>query len=106
MSTTALTDQIGSTLEGIRRRVSVSFEFFPPADAAMVLALGAEAVFVGSGIFKSDDPDTRARAIVKATTYYQDPLKLLEASEDLGMGMPGLDVSKLQESELLQTRGW
>ncbi len=77
-----------------------------PADAALVLALGAEAVFVGSGIFKSDDPDARAKAIVKATTYWQDPAKLLEASEDLGMGMPGLDVSKLQESELLQTRGW
>jgi pyridoxal 5'-phosphate synthase pdxS subunit len=77
-----------------------------PADAALVLALGAEAVFVGSGIFKSDDPDARARAIVKATTYWKDPVKLLEASEDLGMGMPGLDVSKLQESELLQTRGW
>ncbi|HSB14594.1 MAG TPA: pyridoxal 5'-phosphate synthase lyase subunit PdxS [Bryobacteraceae bacterium] len=77
-----------------------------PADAALVLALGAEAVFVGSGIFKSDDPDARARAIVKATTYWKDPAKLLEASEDLGMGMPGLDVSKLQESELLQTRGW
>ncbi len=77
-----------------------------PADAALVLALGAEAVFVGSGIFKSDDPEARARAIVKATTYYQDPAKLLEASEELGMGMPGLDVSKLPESELLQTRGW
>jgi pyridoxal 5'-phosphate synthase pdxS subunit len=77
-----------------------------PADAALVMQLGAEAVFVGSGIFKSDDPDSRARAIVKAATYYQDPVKLLEASEELGMGMPGLDVSKLQESELLQTRGW
>jgi len=77
-----------------------------PADAALVMQLGAEAVFVGSGIFKSDDPDARARAIVKAATYYNDPVKLLEASEDLGMGMPGIDVSKLQESELLQTRGW
>jgi pyridoxal 5'-phosphate synthase pdxS subunit len=77
-----------------------------PADAALVMQLGAEAVFVGSGIFKSDDPDARARAIVKAATYYNDPAKLLEASEELGMGMPGIDVSKLQESELLQTRGW
>ena len=50
--------------------------------------------------------DTRARAIVKATTYFNDPAKLLEASEELGMGMPGIDISKLQESELLQTRGW
>ncbi|MCW5978080.1 MAG: pyridoxal 5'-phosphate synthase lyase subunit PdxS [Bryobacteraceae bacterium] len=77
-----------------------------PADASLVMHLGAEAVFVGSGIFKSDDPEARARAIVKATTYYKDPAKLLEASEELGMGMPGLDVSKLDESELLQTRGW
>jgi pyridoxal 5'-phosphate synthase pdxS subunit len=77
-----------------------------PADAALVMQLGAEAVFVGSGIFKSDDPENRARAIVKAATYYNDPVKLLEASEQLGMGMPGLDVSKLNESELLQTRGW
>jgi pyridoxal 5'-phosphate synthase pdxS subunit len=77
-----------------------------PADAALVMQLGAEAVFVGSGIFKSSDPETRARAIVKAATYYKDPAKLLEASEDLGMAMPGLDVSKLPEAELLQTRGW
>ncbi|MDP2998140.1 MAG: pyridoxal 5'-phosphate synthase lyase subunit PdxS [Bryobacterales bacterium] len=77
-----------------------------PADAALVLALGAEAVFVGSGIFKSDDPEARARAIVKATTYYQDPVKLLEASEELGLGMAGLDMSQIPESDRLQTRGW
>jgi len=77
-----------------------------PADAALVMQLGAEAVFVGSGIFKSEDPDKRARAIVKAATYYKDPLKLLEASEELGEAMRGLDISKLPESELLQTRGW
>jgi pyridoxal 5'-phosphate synthase pdxS subunit len=77
-----------------------------PADAALVMQLGAEAVFVGSGIFKSSDPEARARAIVKAATYYNDPSKLLEASEDLGMAMPGLDVSKLPEGELMQTRGW
>jgi pyridoxal 5'-phosphate synthase pdxS subunit len=77
-----------------------------PADAALVMQLGAEAVFVGSGIFKSSDPEARARAIVKAATYYKDPAKLLEASEDLGMAMPGLDVSKMAEGELLQTRGW
>ncbi|MBV8820960.1 MAG: pyridoxal 5'-phosphate synthase lyase subunit PdxS [Acidobacteriaceae bacterium] len=77
-----------------------------PADAALVMQLGAEAVFVGSGIFKSSDPEVRARAIVKAATYYKDPVKLLEASEDLGMGMEGLDVSKLAEGELMQTRGW
>jgi len=77
-----------------------------PADAALVMQLGAEAVFVGSGIFKSEDPEARARAIVKATTYYNDPQKLLEASEELGMGMPGLDVSNLPESERLAVRGW
>ncbi len=77
-----------------------------PADAALVLQLGAEAVFVGSGIFKSEDPEARAKAIVKATTYFNDPEKLLEASEELGMAMPGLDISKLPEAELMQTRGW
>jgi pyridoxal 5'-phosphate synthase pdxS subunit len=77
-----------------------------PADAALVMELGAEAVFVGSGIFKSEDPDNRARAIVKAATYYKDPQKLLEACEDLGEAMRGLDVAKLPEGELLQTRGW
>ncbi len=77
-----------------------------PADAALVMQLGAEAVFVGSGIFKSGDPELRARAIVKAATYYNDPAKLLEASDELGIGMPGLDISKIAESELMQTRGW
>jgi len=77
-----------------------------PADAALVMQLGAEAVFVGSGIYKSSDPEARARAIVKAATYYNDPVKLLEASEDLGAAMPGLDVSKMHESELMSTRGW
>ena len=77
-----------------------------PADAALVMQLGAEAIFVGSGIFKSDDPAARAKAIVMATTYYKDPQKLLEASEGLGEAMPGLDISKLPESELMQTRGW
>jgi pyridoxal 5'-phosphate synthase pdxS subunit len=77
-----------------------------PADAALVMQLGAEAVFVGSGIFKSSDPEARARAIVAAATYYNDPVKLLEASEDLGIGMAGLDVSKIPEAELMQTRGW
>jgi pyridoxal 5'-phosphate synthase pdxS subunit len=77
-----------------------------PADAALVMQLGAEAVFVGSGIFKSEDPEKRARAIVKAATYYKDPVKLLEASEELGEPMRGLDVTKIPENELLQTRGW
>ncbi len=77
-----------------------------PADAALVMQLGAEAVFVGSGIFKSSDPEARARAIVKAATYFNDPVKLLEASEELGTAMFGIDIAKLPESELLQTRGW
>jgi pyridoxal 5'-phosphate synthase pdxS subunit len=77
-----------------------------PADASLVMQLGAEAVFVGSGIFKSSDPEARARAIVKAATYYKDPAKLLEASEDLGMAMQGLDVAKMAAGELMQTRGW
>ncbi len=77
-----------------------------PADAALVMQLGAEAVFVGSGIFKSPQPDLFARAIVKAATYFNDPAKILEASEMLGIGMPGLDISKLPEHELMQTRGW
>jgi pyridoxal 5'-phosphate synthase pdxS subunit len=77
-----------------------------PADASLVMHLGAEAVFVGSGIFKSSDPDARARAIVKAATYYKDPMKLLEASEELGEAMPGLDIRQMEEKELLQTRGW
>ncbi len=77
-----------------------------PADAALVMQLGAEAVFVGSGIFKSSDPKARAEAIVKAAKNFNNPEALLEASRSLGEAMPGLDVSKLPESELMQTRGW
>ncbi len=77
-----------------------------PADAALMMQLGAEAVFVGSGIFKSEDPERRARALVQATTHYKDAAKVLEATRSLGEAMPGLDVAKLPEEELLQTRGW
>src|SRR3979411_782949 len=77
-----------------------------PADASLVMQLGAEAVFVVSGIFMNNSPEARAKAIVKAATYYNDPVKLLEASEELGPAMFGIDVAKLEESELLQTRGW
>lgn len=77
-----------------------------PADAALVMQLGAEAVFVGSGVFKSEDPERRARAIVKAATYFNDPDKLLEAHEDLGEPMRGIDIATLEEGELMQTRGW
>ncbi|MBI4467787.1 MAG: pyridoxal 5'-phosphate synthase lyase subunit PdxS [Acidobacteria bacterium] len=77
-----------------------------PADAALCMQLGAETVFVGSGIFKSEDPAARARAIVKATTHFKDPKVVLEASEELGEAMRGLDVQKIAKEELLQTRGW
>jgi len=77
-----------------------------PADAALVMALGAETVFVGSGIFKSDEPEKFARAIVKATTYWKDPYAVLEASDELPDGMRGIDVSKLPLEELMATRGW
>jgi pyridoxal 5'-phosphate synthase pdxS subunit len=77
-----------------------------PADAALMMQLGAEAVFVGSGIFKSSDPPRRARAIVQATTHFRDPDVLARVSEDLGEAMPGIETSRLKESELLQTRGW
>ena len=77
-----------------------------PADASLVMQLGAEAVFVGSGIFKSSDPAERARAIVKATTHFNDPKLVLEASEELGEAMKGLDIRQLDEKDLLQTRGW
>jgi pyridoxal 5'-phosphate synthase pdxS subunit len=69
-----------------------------PADAALVMQLGAEAVFVGSGIFKSSDPESRAKAIVKAAKNFDNPAKLLEASRDLGAAMPGLDIAKLPEA--------
>jgi len=76
------------------------------ADAALAMMLGAQAVFVGSGIFKSSDPERFAKAVVKATTYWNDPVKVLEASEDLPDGMPGLDIRQLEESQLMATRGW
>jgi len=77
-----------------------------PADAALMMQLGAEAVFVGSGIFKSSDPARRAKAIVDAVTYYDRPDILAEISMGLGEAMPGLDVRTMQESELLSVRGW
>jgi pyridoxal 5'-phosphate synthase pdxS subunit len=77
-----------------------------PADAALMMQLGAEAVFVGSGIFKSADPAARAKAVVQATTHFKDADILAKVSEDLGDAMPGIETSKLKESDLLQTRGW
>ncbi|HZN53985.1 MAG TPA: pyridoxal 5'-phosphate synthase lyase subunit PdxS [Candidatus Polarisedimenticolaceae bacterium] len=77
-----------------------------PADAALMMQLGAEAVFVGSGIFKSQDPAVRAKAIVRATTHFRDPKIVAEVSRGLGEAMHGIETAKLPESELLQTRGW
>jgi pyridoxal 5'-phosphate synthase pdxS subunit len=77
-----------------------------PADAALMMALGAESVFVGSGIFKSEGPARRARAIVRATTHWQDAKAVAEASRGLGEAMPGLTVADLPEGERLSTRGW
>ena len=77
-----------------------------PADAALMMQLGAEGVFVGSGIFKSSDPEAMAEAIVKATTHYRDPEIIAEVSKGLGMAMPGLDIKTIPEGELLAPRGW
>src|SRR6266496_4281690 len=77
-----------------------------PADAALMMQLGVDGVFVGSGIFKSEDPATRARAIVEATTHFQDPDVLAKVSRGLGEAMPGLDIKEIGEENLLQTRGW
>jgi pyridoxal 5'-phosphate synthase pdxS subunit len=77
-----------------------------PADAALMMQLGAEGVFVGSGIFKSSDPATRAQAVVKATTHYQDPAIVADVSKGLGAAMPGLDIKAIPQQELLSPRGW
>jgi pyridoxal 5'-phosphate synthase pdxS subunit len=77
-----------------------------PADAALVMQLGAEACFVGSGIFKSEDPAKRAKAIVRATTHFNEPTVIADCCEELGEAMRGIDVAKLDPKELLQTRGW
>jgi len=77
-----------------------------PADAALMMQLGADGVFVGSGIFKSSNPAARAQAIVKATTHYQDPKVIAEVSKNLGEAMPGKDIRELKPEELLASRGW
>jgi pyridoxal 5'-phosphate synthase pdxS subunit len=76
-----------------------------PADASLMMQLGAEAVFVGSGIFKSQDPAKRAKAIVDATTYYNKPEVIAELSMDLGEAMPGLDIRQMEEKDKFSTRG-
>jgi len=77
-----------------------------PADAALVMKLGAEGVFVGSGIFKSEDPERRGAAIVEATTHFKDPARVLSASRGLGQAMQSLEARKLDEQQLLASRGW
>ena len=77
-----------------------------PADAALMMQLGADGVFVGSGIFKASNPEAVAKAIVKATTHFQDPGIIIEVSKNLGEAMPGLDIKQLKPEELLASRGW
>ena len=77
-----------------------------PADAALMMQLGAEGVFVGSGIFKSADPEKRAKAIVKATTHYQDYNVIAEVSKNLGEAMPGIEIKQIPEDQLMASRGW
>tara|TARA_Y100000746_G_scaffold11494_1_gene9622 strand:- start:381 stop:1262 length:882 start_codon:yes stop_codon:yes gene_type:complete len=77
-----------------------------PADASLMMQLGAESVFVGSGIFKSDDPAARAKAVVEATTHYKDPKSVAKASSGLKKAMKGLDMSDIPKEERLQERGW
>jgi pyridoxal 5'-phosphate synthase pdxS subunit len=77
-----------------------------PADAALMMTLGAEGVFVGSGIFKSDEPEKRANAIVKAVTHYQDPKIIADVSRGIGAAMRGIAAQSIPQAELLATRGW
>ena len=77
-----------------------------PADAALMMQLGADGIFVGSGIFKSSDPAARAAAVVKATTHYKNPEIIAEVSKGLGEAMPGLDIKTIPTEKLLATRGW
>jgi pyridoxal 5'-phosphate synthase pdxS subunit len=107
--------ELGAALEWVQRVASSGRLPVPnfaaggiatPADAALCMALGAEAVFVGSGIFKSEDPAVRARAVVHATTHWQEPGEVLAASRGLGRAMEGLALETLAESERLANRGW
>ena len=77
-----------------------------PADAALMMQLGCDGIFVGSGIFKSSNPAARAKAIVSATTHYNDPLILAEISTDLGDAMPGLEIASIAPEQRMQDRGW
>ncbi len=77
-----------------------------PADAALIMQLGVDGIFVGSGIFKSQDPEARGRAVVRATTHFEDPAVLAEVSAGLGEAMPGIEISKIAPAERMQERGW
>ena len=77
-----------------------------PADAALMMQLGADGVFVGSGIFKSGDPATRARAIVEATTHFEDPSVIAKVSRNLGEAMVGIEISTLSDDQKYANRGW
>jgi len=77
-----------------------------PADASLMMQLGAESVFVGSGIFKSSEPELMARAVVAATTHFDDPVRLAEVSEGLGAAMQSIEARKLAPDQVLATRGW
>jgi pyridoxal 5'-phosphate synthase pdxS subunit len=77
-----------------------------PADAALMMQLGCDGIFVGSGIFKSGDPAKRAKAMVAATTYYKDPQVLADISKDLGEAMVGIEISTIPQNERMQERGW
>jgi pyridoxal 5'-phosphate synthase pdxS subunit len=107
--------ELGAPLELVRRVAETGRLPVPnfaaggvatPPDAALCRALGAEAVFVGSGIFKSADPEARARAVVRACTHWDDPKALLDACRGLGRPMDGIETSKLSEAERLANRGW
>ncbi len=111
----AFAKEIGASLELLRevaelgRLPVVNFAaggIATPADAALMMQLGCDGVFVGSGIFKSGDPARRAAAIVEAVTHYNDPIRIAKVSENLGEAMVGINVSTLPEGELLATRGW
>jgi pyridoxal 5'-phosphate synthase pdxS subunit len=99
-------------LDHVRRRGRMPVPNFAaggvatPADASLMMQLGAESIFVGSGIFKSSDPAARARAIVLATTHYEDPDAVARASEGLADAMPGLEISQIPETERMAERGW
>jgi len=112
---TAKAKELGAPHEGVRRVHETGRLPVPnfaaggvatPPDAALCMALGAEAVFVGSGIFKSADPEARARAVVRATTHWEDPAEVLAACRGLGKAMEGLEMGTLPEPERLASRGW